>query len=106
MNTHHSDIETVNKTLALIEQILTYISPQDWTFTARFPEQFKEFRMAAGRLSRSKNRKVKAYGRALVEYDRCLADFDKGFTQAKAAKAAKIGERVVAAMKEVPEHVV
>ncbi|QOS80989.1 hypothetical protein JNUCC31_09015 [Paenibacillus sp. JNUCC31] len=106
MNTHQSDLETVNKTLALIEQILTYISPQDWTFTARFPGQFRDFRMAAGRLSRSNNRKVKAYGRALVEYERCLADFDKGFTQAKAAKAAKMGERVIKAMREVPGHVV
>ncbi|MEI2284436.1 hypothetical protein [Paenibacillus polysaccharolyticus] len=106
MNTHQPDFETINATLALIEQILTYIKPQDWTFTARFPGQFKEFRTAAGRLARSKDRKVKAYGRALVEYDRCLADFDRGFTQAKAAKATKIGERVVTAMKEVPGHVV
>ncbi|GAS85650.1 hypothetical protein [Paenibacillus amylolyticus] len=104
MNTHQSDFETANKTLALIEQILTYIKPQDWTFAARFPGQFKDFRMAAGRLARSRDRKVKVYGRVLVEYDRCLADFDKGFTQAKAAKAAKIGARVVAAMKEVPGH--
>lgn len=101
MNTHQSDLETVNKTLALIEQILTYIKPHDWTFTARFPGQFKEFHLAAGRLSRSKDRKIKAYGRGLLEYNRCLADFDKGFTQAKAAKAAKIGARVVATMKEV-----
>lgn len=101
MNTHQSDFETVNKTLALIEQILTYTRPQDWTFATRFPGQFKEFRLAAGRLSRSKDRKVKAYGRALLEYNRCLSDFDKGFTQAKAAKAMKIGARVVAAMKEV-----
>ncbi|MCP1186447.1 hypothetical protein [Paenibacillus sp. 1781tsa1] len=102
MNTHQLDFKMVNKTLALIEQILTYIKPQDWTFTARFPGQFKEFRMAAGRLARSKDHKVKAYGRALVEYDRCLADFDRGFTQAKAAKTVKTGARVVAAMKEVP----
>lgn len=106
MNTHQSDFETVDRTFALIEQIVTYTLPQDWTFAARFPQQFKEFRLAAGRLARSKDRKIKAYGRALVEYGRCLADFDKGFTQAKAVKATKTGERVVAAMKEVTEHVV
>jgi hypothetical protein len=100
------DIKAVGETLILVNQVLTYTKPDNWRFGAQFPERFREFRMAAGRLARSKNRKLKAYGRALIEFDVCLTELDRGFTQAKSARAVRLGKRVVDTMQEANAHVV
>ncbi|WP_339274475.1 hypothetical protein MKY59_25775 [Paenibacillus sp. FSL W8-0426] len=100
------DIKAVGETLGLVSQVLTYTMPENWRFNAQFPERFRCFRLAAGRLARSKDRKLKEYGRALIEFDVCLTELDRGFTQAKAARAARLGKRVVDTMQEAKAHVV
>lgn len=97
------DIKTVGDTLCLVNQILTYTRPESWAFGRQFPEQFRTFRVAAGRLTHSKDKRVKACGRALKELDRCLSDIDRGFTPARAQRAADAGIRVVETM-EVAIH--
>jgi len=100
------DIKTAGDTLCLVNQILTYTRPENWAFGRQFPEHFRAFRMAAGRLARVKDRKLKEYGRSLLEFDVCLTDLDRGFTQDKSARAVKIGQRVVNAMQEARAYVV
>jgi hypothetical protein len=100
------DIKTVGDTLCLVNQILTYMRPENWSFGRRFPEQFRAFRMAAGRLARVKDRNLKEYGKALLEFDVCLTELDRGFTQAKSARAVRLGKRVVDTMQEANAHVV
>ncbi|WJH30466.1 hypothetical protein N6H13_07425 [Paenibacillus sp. CC-CFT742] len=100
---YQEDFDTAVETLQLITQIITYTFPQDWKFAERFPDKFREFRKAAGRLTHSKDKRIKACGRALKELDRSLSDIDRGFTPARAQRAADAGNRVVETM-EVAMH--
>lgn len=100
------DIKTAGDTLCLVNQILTYTLPENWSFGRQFPEHFRKFRMAAGRLARVKDRKLREYGKALLEFDVCLTELDRGFTRSKAAKAMKLGQRVVDTLREASAYVV
>ncbi|WP_339260184.1 hypothetical protein MKZ12_09905 [Paenibacillus sp. FSL R5-0713] len=100
------DIKTAGDTLCLVNQILTYTRPENWSFGRQFPEHFRKFRMAAGRLARVKDRKLREYGKALLAFDVCLTELDRGFSRSRAAAAREKGQRVVDAMEGAKAYVV